>query len=147
MANLLTRPTLLWFLMLLPIVGCGRGEHFERLPVVPVEGEVRFQGKPIPGALVVFHPTGSAEKLPPPARGTVREDGAFSLTTYDANDGVVPGEYKVTVEWRKLVDRGGEVKAGPNQLPAKYSRVNTTDLTVQVAAGESRLSTLELKRK
>lgn len=127
-------------------VGCGQSDHVQRLPVVPVQGQVSFQNEPISGALVVFHPSPLVEPAPPPARAIVQDDGKFTLTTYDANDGAVPGEYKVTIEWRKLVDEGGDVKAGPNLLPERYAHLDSTDLVVKVAEGSNQLPPLQIQR-
>jgi hypothetical protein len=133
--------------ILLALGGCQKAPPLDRVPVVPVEGELSFDGQPIPGALIVFHPTDAAlvDKVPPP-RATVREDGTFKLTTYTADDGAPVGEYKVTVEWRKLVDKDGDVKAGPNVLPERYTRPNTSDLAAKVIEGSNRLPQFVVRR-
>lgn len=131
--------------MLVP-VGCQKQSAADRVPVVRVAGAVVFDGKPTPGALVVFHPAQGPQSAMPPARGTVRDDGSFELTTYTANDGAPPGEYKVTIEWRRLIDDYGDVKVGPNMMPDRYSRPKTTDLVVRVAEGPNRLAPLQVKR-
>ena len=126
--------------------GCRKQSAADRVPVVPVAGAVAFEGQPIPGALVVFHPLSGAASQTLPARGTVQDDGTFQLTTYEANDGASPGEYKVTVEWRRLISDNGDVKAGPNVLPPRYSRPQTTDLVVRVAEGSNHLKPLQVQR-
>jgi hypothetical protein len=110
-----------------------------------VTGKVVFQGQPTPGALVVYHPVQAATSVAPPAQATVRADGTFALTTYTANDGVAPGEYKVTVEWRKLISEDGDVKPGPNLIPDRFSQAKSTDLVVRVAEGTDQTHTLEIK--
>ena len=126
--------------------GCQKQPSEPRVPVVPVAGTVVFDGQPTPGALVVFHPVQGTQSQTPPARGTVGDDGAFDLTTYEANDGAPPGEYKVTIEWRRLIDDNGDVRTGPNVLPERYSRPQTTDLVVRVAEGPNRLPPLQVQR-
>ncbi len=132
---------------ILALAGCQQAPPPDRLPVVPVEGALTFDGRPIPGALVVFHPTDTAllDRLPPP-RATVREDGTFTLTTYVAGDGAPVGAYKVTVEWRKLMDRDGDVIAGPNVLPDRYRRPQSTDLVAHVVDGPNHLPQFVVKR-
>ena len=109
-------------LVALLTAGCGKPSVAGRVAVVPVTGKVLFQGQPTPGALVAFHPLQGAQSTAPPAQATVRQDGTFVLTTYTANDGVPAGEYKVTVEWRKLIDDNGDTRPGPNLLPDRYRR-------------------------
>ena len=128
------------------IAGCGKQSVTGRVPVIPVTGKVIFEGQATPGALVVFHPVQDAQSASPPAQATVRDDGMFELTTYTANDGAPPGEYKVTVEWRKLINDNGDVRPGPNVLPDRYSRPKTTDLVARVSEGPNQLPTLQVKR-
>jgi hypothetical protein len=71
-------------------------------------------------------------------------DGTFALSTYTANDGAPAGEYAVTVVWWKpLVDANG--KPGPNLLPERYARPETTPLRATVKAGTNEV-VLELKK-
>lgn len=129
----------------LPLAGCGAASRVDQVPVVPVTGKVVFQGQPTPGALVVYHPAQEGALALPPAQATVRDDGTYTLTTYTANDGAAPGEYKVTVEWRKLVSEDGDVKPGPNLLPDRIGQVKSTDLVVRVAEGTDQVHALEIK--
>jgi hypothetical protein len=123
------------------LVGCSDGGVVvEKLPVFPVEGQVKFNGKATPGAQVALHPVGiSKPGEKPSARATVQPDGTFKITTYDSGDGAPEGEYKVTVEWRPLVQSGGDWHQGPNTLPAKYASPTTTDLKANVVAGSNTL--------
>lgn len=132
-------------LVVLNSAGCGSASKLEQVPVVPVTGKVLFQGQPTPGALVVYHPVAEGALAAPPAQATVRDDGTYALTTYTANDGASPGEYKVTVEWRKMVTENGDVKPGPNVLPDPFSQAKSTRLAVRVAEGTDQVHTLEIK--
>ncbi|MHB8970724.1 MAG: hypothetical protein ACYC3X_07585 [Pirellulaceae bacterium] len=132
-------------LTVLVTMGCHKAAA-DRVPVVPVAGAVVLDGKPTPGTLVVFHPAQGAQSPTPPAQGTVRDDGTFELTTYTANDGAPPGEYKVTIEWHQMINDNGDVKVGPNVLPDRYSKPKSTDLIVRVAEGPNRLAPLQVKR-
>jgi hypothetical protein len=98
------------------------------------------------GAFVVLHPQGtqSADGVRP--RGHVAEDGNFSLSTYETNDGAPAGDYKVTVEYRSLVKKpSGDVAAGPNVLPKQYSRPETSPISVRIASGDNALAPIVLK--
>ena len=76
--------------LLLTAAGCGgQGRP------VKVEGVVTLDGHPLPGATVTFAPdppeSGRA------ASGRTDADGSFRLTTFQSDDGALPGEYKVIV--------------------------------------------------
>jgi hypothetical protein len=126
------------------LAGCSEAES-NRLATVPVSGSVSFNGKPAAGAMVVLHPKNAAPQALP-ARGFAGPDGSFALTTYEATDGAVPGEYAVTVTLYQPVRQGDSIQPGPNVLPPRYADPTTTDLTVRVAEGAARLPALELKR-
>jgi hypothetical protein len=109
--------------------------QYLRRPTTPVKGKVTYQGKPLAGAIVTFHPL---SKDP----GFVRADaltnaeGTFQLSTYKANDGAIPGEFAVTVELRKPLFTP-EGKAGPNQLPTQFASADKTPLRVTVKREEA----------
>jgi hypothetical protein len=128
---------------LLPLVvlmGCGGGKP----PTQPVTGKVMFKKTtPAAGALVVFHPTDySVEKqLGGKPFGTVKEDGTFTLTSFEADDGAPAGEYGVTIQWQKkgkntgfaLGDGGG---AGREMLQPKYGNPAQPFTKVTIRQGD-----------
>ena len=59
-------------------------------------------------------------------------------------DGAPEGEYIITVQWRKLVKRGADLVQGPNVIPAKYSRPQTSDIVRKIAAGPNKLEPINL---
>src|SRR5262249_40892081 len=127
--------------------GCGDG----RLPVYPVRGQVFYEDKPTPGALVIFHPLNNPD---PRARGLVarvRAEGSFSPTTYNTEDGAPAGEYAVTVAWVKDVDNQNvakeDMKEQRNLLPDRYSKAETSGLRVEVKKGSNELEPFRLTRK
>jgi hypothetical protein len=105
---------------------------YYRRPTVPITARVTFEGKPVQGAYVVFQ--GQAKERPPRADGIAGADGTVRLSTYEANDGIPLGEYKITVELR-TPRFTAEGKLGPNALPERYASVKTTDLTMTVKTG------------
>ncbi len=90
------RPSLAIGFVLIALVGCGRDNG---LQIVPVSGKVTFAGGPCPAAgTVTFTPLEVAAGLPRrPASGTFHEDGTFFVTSFKKGDGLIPGRYKVTV--------------------------------------------------
>jgi len=114
-------------------LACGCSKKSEsQLPVHPVSGQVLFNGKPAPGALVVFHP--KQEGLPTPS-GAVDKQGNYTLTTYSASDGAPSGEYDVTVTWTPMIEKNGEFQPGPNKLPARVANKTTSKITARIAEG------------
>jgi hypothetical protein len=105
-------------------------------PLYPVRGQVVYRGRPLADALVVFHRADGVETGRPMAY--TDGQGEFRLTTQVANDGAGAGDYRVTVEWRALVQRGEEkTRSGNNLLPVKYANPATSGLVGQVAPGEN----------
>ncbi len=88
-------------------VGCHKSNS---RPVFPVRGQFVFQGRPLAGAFVVFHPLDGSEPLTVEPRAHTGQDGRFVLTTYATGDGAPAGEYAVTVQWPE--ERPGEEDRG-----------------------------------
>lgn len=88
-------------LMLSGVAGCGSGggvASAKREKTVPVSGVVMFNNAPLEGATVTFSPSPGAGTKGKAAFGKTDEAGAYRLTTYDLDDGVIPGVvYQVTV--------------------------------------------------
>ncbi len=81
-------PTLLMSL-LLTTVGCSGGGLY------PVGGEVRFpDGKPLTTGRVILE--GGNPELG--SWGLIHPDGTFTLGTYDVDDGVPAGHYRVYIQ-------------------------------------------------
>lgn len=134
-------------LVLAVLAGCGQ-KAADRTPVFPASGSITVKGLPAHGAIVVLHPKNAipapnGEGAPAP-RANVDEQGAFDVTTYDRGDGAPEGEYVVTVMWFKQIKENGDLKAGPNVVPAKYSRPSTSDIVVKIAAGQNSLPPIKL---
>src|SRR5262249_4958975 len=76
------------------LAGCGP-PHSQTM--FPVEGQVRFEGKPLTAGTVVLHPDGSkgnSTKHEP--RGSIEPDGKYRIITHP-QEGARPGWYKVAV--------------------------------------------------
>jgi hypothetical protein len=111
-------------------VGCGPRNNPKFEKTVPVRGKVVLaNGTPVAGGLITFRhkdPTKGA------AWGTIGRDGSFELGMYKKNDGAIPGTYTVIVE-PIVFDQNGNPR--PNKslgIPAKYTKAESSDLTVEV---------------
>jgi hypothetical protein len=112
--------------------------------VYPAEGLASLDGKPIPNASLFLHPVGAHGAQVPRPRAVLRADGSFVLGTYRSDDGAPAGEYKVTVEWFGTSAPGGLPR---NQLPPRYSRADTSGLTVRITEGKNQLPPLKLSSR
>ena len=149
---------------LLIAIGCsddGMGKRYA------VSGTVSYKGQPVNKARISFVPSKGQNAG---ASGEV-VDGKFSgLTTLTPGDGVLPGDYKITVDQREVneeelkaasqklakehgMDTIGQVppevqaaalKKAKSTIPGKYQIAETSDLSAKVDA-EHTTFTFELK--
>lgn len=143
--------TLLSFsLSVVLISACGCSKESTNPETVPAAGVVTLNGDPIAGAQIAFM---SADGESRGGYATSSEDGSFSASTFQANDGVLPGKYNVTVMKYPAEDTatgvdmesdeytGDEVAEAEeikNLLPAKYAEKSTTEFAFEFELGQSR---------
>lgn len=124
------------FVGLIVCIGCS-GQKNENLPeTIAVEGVVTYQNKPVPDATIMFYPVQGRK----PASGRADASGKFTLTTFKKNDGVLPGEHKVTVNAYESTPEGVSMKSA---IPIKYTNQNNSPLTINVSESEKEIK-LEL---
>jgi len=142
--------TILPALLSAAVLGTSCADNGRR-PVFPVRGQVLFEGKPTPGALVLFHPLNDPDPRAPRPVARVAADGGFAPTTYRTDDGAPAGEYAVTVTWVNEVDNQSapkeEQREPRNQVPDRYAKPETSGLRVQIKEGPNELSPFRLTRK
>jgi len=108
------------------LAGCGGSG----LDTVSVRGTVTYDGKPLETGVIRFVPVDPEGMM---ATGTLKPGGAYTLATRNS-DGILKGDYKVTVESFLIDDTvpekdrelgiGGKTSA----IPAKYSDPETSGL-------------------
>jgi hypothetical protein len=135
--------TLVASLVVTTTIGCGK--QSTEVPVHPARGTVLYGNKPIAGAIVSLHAKQPASELVPAPTATVQPDGSFRLTTYQSGDGAPEGEYVATLHWFRPVDKQGELQPGPNVLPKKYAKPESSDIVVRIAAGANELPPIKLR--
>jgi hypothetical protein len=109
-------------LMLGGLSGCGT----QGPKVVPVEGTVTFAGGPCPASgTVFFAPVTVPSDLPRrPARGQFDSNGRLTVTSFRADDGLVPGTYRVSVDcWQEPPT---DISSGKSFVPADYHSADVT---------------------
>jgi hypothetical protein len=86
---------LLGVFCLLP-AGCGSPKYPR---TVSISGKVTWQGKPLTAGSVAFIPANAGGSQPSrSAGGEIGPDGVYRLSSFRSGDGVMPGQYRVTVE-------------------------------------------------
>ncbi|WP_246196651.1 hypothetical protein [Aquisphaera giovannonii] len=128
---------------LIAVAGCSGNDG--RVAVYPVKGKVTVGGEVPEGALVVLHPTGGAGATEHSPSGKVKQDGSFSLTTYEAEDGAPAGNYVATIQWNKLIKKGNDFVAGPNAVAKEYGSKDSSPWQVTVESKPNELPPREIK--
>lgn len=72
--------------------GCSSGP--KRPATIKVSGKVTMNGTPVPGATVSFQPAATGGRA---AVGITDGAGQYVLTTFEAGDGAVAGDYGVAI--------------------------------------------------
>ena len=112
-----------------PIVGCD-SSGVGRL--VPVQGQVTFEGQPLTTGSLVFKPhseKGNPSKFEPAS--TINADGSYQLFTAE-REGAPPGWYKVSVVAQAPPDEKNPYAATRSLIPARYAEVETSNLEIEV---------------
>lgn len=130
------------------LVGCGR-------EMQKAIGKVSVDGVPVKDGAVTFYPEAGGR----PASASIRPDGTFSLSYEKLDDGLPPGDYKVTIVadiWKETNKKEMEAmkaaaaKQGAIEdssmtaggqlihvVPPKYNTVETTPLRESVKKANS----------
>ncbi|WP_437222298.1 hypothetical protein SH661x_002717 [Planctomicrobium sp. SH661] len=135
-------------------MGCF-GYRADSLPnIVPVSGTVTYNGKPLDHGTVMFTPEDIVNGNS--ATGDI-VDGKFTMATTASSPGVQIGKYKVAIVCTELhyppqpvdPEKVKEIKIVPfkplkSLIPERFTRVDTSQLEVEVVKGMERL-TYDLK--
>jgi len=121
---------------------CEKG----KLKIYAVRGQVLYNGQPLKGVALAFHPVDAANDIGYPAHAKTDDQGNFKLTSYVDDDGAPAGEYNVALAFEvEAIDEGSDQsKKLTFQLPVKYHRKETTDIGATVAKGDNQLEPFKL---
>lgn len=130
-------------------VGCGEGKPAHIPDLVPYSVKITHNGSPVDGAKVILSPASGTFS----AAGDTDANGVAVLKTEGQYEGVVPGEYMVSVTKYEIIktDFGPvpsdpkeyaeyerKLKAQPkpkNLLPEKFSSFSKSGLKASVSTG------------
>jgi len=131
-------------LLVSAIVGCGGHE------VYPVQGMVVYaDGSPatdLENYVVTFESVDRQATSDQPgvsASGTVKADGTFTVSTYEANDGAVPGKHRVALSPEV---QASDEAVGEEIIDPKFYTFETSGLEVTITPGTNEV-TLTVKRR
>jgi hypothetical protein len=122
--------------LLLGCGGCGGKTS-------PVQGRVKFKDGSDPGVLVGYGVAFEAEETKTSGVGDIQPDGTFTISTFGAADGALPGKHRVTISPPQAPDT--DKPPQKSKLPAKYQDFNSSGLTVEIKPGANPIE-LELER-
>jgi len=126
----------LYLLVLVVTCGCGNPHG-----TVKVSGKVTVNGQDPPGpGVVTFSVVKPADGFPNrPTMAKFGVNGAYSATTYEVGDGLIPGSYTVAIECYETPPNmdGKPVKS---YIDEKYSNPATSGLELTVEPGSKPVS-------
>lgn len=139
---------------LVPLSGCGGRQP---PPVVPVQGTVLLNNKPLPKASVTFMPQLERFGAELNSTGLTDENGQFNLIcAYNGLPGAVVGEHVVLIsepplpeDLRNVRDarvlKDYHAKQGIRPIPPKYSSVGRSPIRIEIKEGQEPVK-IELTR-
>jgi len=125
--------------ILAAVAGCGSRDP-DAIPAVPAAGTVTYQGKPVEEGSVRFVPEKGR-----PAGGAIK-GGHFTLSTYDPDDGAIPGKHHVGVTATKKVPvPGGGEPRDVYVIPEKYADPSGSGIEIDVPKDGSKDLKIEIQ--
>jgi hypothetical protein len=130
--------------------GCGSADGPE---MYPVHGSVTYKGAPLTRGIVTYIPNDL--KAGRPANGPIQADGTFSMTTQTRDDGVMRGDYKITIDSyveepdrpqtrEEIEAQGSRAPKMRSVVPEKYTSQDLTPLKDTVDEKHSGFMKIEL---
>jgi len=134
------------------VSGCMENSSFKPIvPVFPASGKILYQGKPLAGIILIFHPADVNQKIK--SQATTGEDGKFVATTFKTADGAPEGDYTITLTVSSnesdsaredaAIERKSR-KEGQVRFPPKYQNPATSSLKVKVTKNQPDQGILEI---
>ena len=101
--------------------GCNDGRDYSGLDLLPVTGQVKLDGKPLPGAFVLFEGDDGLG-----ASATTDSGGNYTLQYDSERTGCPPGPKTVKITTAGADEEGADPdSASGEKIPARYNRATT----------------------
>jgi hypothetical protein len=144
------RRTLPILAALMLVSGCGKKDEPFRKETIQVTGQILVDGQP-PGSPIQIscHDlNGMDQEHPSVSQANSESDGQFVISTYEAGDGVPPGDYALTFTWGEF-NMVSMSFGGADKLNKRYNEVGKSEVRFQVKSGDKPLDlgTIELSTK
>jgi hypothetical protein len=141
------QPALLALVLAVPFFTAGCGSS---VPTAKVDITLTYKGQPVSDVVVAFN-SESLDGNRPAVGRTDAQGKVTGVTTVKPNDGVIPGDYVLTLSKPMNVSETIDDAAayadtsGQNLgFPAKYMAPQTSDLKITVVKGEANQKTFDL---
>jgi hypothetical protein len=121
-----------WTPLIMAVVFLGGCRPGYQLDTAPVSGKVLVDGKPLATGTVLFTPMHGRG-----ARGVIKSDGSFTLSTYRDADGAILGEHRIAViayEGERNELTGEDARA---LIPHRYMSPESSGLSHRVVEDEN----------
>lgn len=122
-------------------IGCSPAE--QRPDLHRARGSLFINSKPAAGAYVIFYPANnrSFDERGTRPKATVREDGSFDVTTYQAGDGIPVGDYGLGIIW--LNDP--QSSSATDKLQGRFADPERSHLKATILPADNALNPIELE--
>src|SRR5438876_33451 len=118
----------LMLFMVALLAGCGPAEE----TMYPVQGQIKFAGKPMTKGHLSFHPDaakGNQSKHSP--SGAIDAQGRYQVMTHP-RDGAPPGWYIVTVTLSEPSDPSNPYAVPRSLIPDKFGKPDESGLSIEL---------------
>jgi hypothetical protein len=142
-----------WLMLVAAAAAAGCGEPAAEtgpVEVVPVTGQVIYDGKPAAGVRVTLVPMDAPNlpRIPQYANGVTDAEGKFKLTTYAKDDGAPEGGYQVVLDGSKPhdVNNVGDEESEDTDLFKGWYDAMHSNLKVRIAKGKGDLPPFKIAK-
>jgi len=124
------------------LCGChDKTQSTTRIATFPVKGTLSIDGAPAAGAMVKFYSKKQGGRVP---TAIVHEDGSFSASFYDNEDGSPAGQYDLLVVWMQPPPGGGLAQ---DRLRGQFLDPSKPVASITVIPGNNQIPPIELVTK
>jgi hypothetical protein len=116
--------------------GCGNSG------LVSVSGKVLYEGVPLENGRITFLAPGSRQ-----ASGEIRSGIIENVTTKSENDGLLPGEYRVSITSYSQDEKHRNMMVPPSLIPVRYGDLARSGLLAKISGDRKNELLFELTKE